>query len=439
MAKAAPGARNPVRSRRRPFSLPTLLLAGALGLGACADPEPGPAGAPPGTTPGGTFSVSEALGGSGEGFLRAIEPRAFTFPADHGPHPGFRTEWWYFTGNLGTEPGSSGGSPAGGRRFGFQLTFFRNQLAPDAPERSSSWAAEEIYMGHFAMTDGGDGTGRDGGFKGESWRGERSGRFYAFERFARAALDLAGAHAGGPAAGVGSAGEAFRVWLEDWEVSGEPGGEIPPLSLRAAAGEVALELTLGAGKPPVFQGRDGLSQKGPEAGNASYYYSLTRLPAAGSVVIGGERFPVTGLAWMDREWSTSVLGPEQVGWDWFSLQLSDGRDLMLYQLRRADGTADPYSAGSLVSATGTSRSLAAEELTITPTGRWRSPESGVTYPSRWRVEVPGEGLDLTLEPLVAGQELRLAFRYWEGAVVVTGRSGDEPIGGRGYAELTGYE
>lgn len=346
-----------------------------------------------------SLSVAEALAGGDEGFLLALEPRVFRFPADHGPHPGFRTEWWYFTGNL---------EAAGGRRFGFQLTFFRNQLVPQAPRRASPWAAEAVWMAHFALTDA---AGR---------------RFHAFERFARGAAGLAGAR-GGP----------FRVWLEDWRAVSSGDG-FTPLRLEAAAGEVALDLTLEAAKPPVLQGDSGLSRKGPEPGNASYYYSLTRMPARGTVTVAGEAVPVTGLAWMDREWSTSVLSPGQVGWDWFSLQLDDGRDLMFYRLRRDDGSPDPRSAGSLVAADGSRRPLSADEVVLEVLERWESPASGALYPARWRLALPREGLELTVEPLLAGQELDLTFRYWEGAVAVTGASRGRPVSGRGYVELTGY-
>ena len=346
--------------------------------------------------------VTELLGGGDTaGFARALTPRPFVFPADHGAHPEFRTEWWYFTGSL---------TIAGGTRpLGYQLTFFRNALAPETEPRSSAWATDQAWMAHFALTA----------------PGGPAGGFYSFERFARGAGGLAGAEV-----------EPFRVWLEDWSAEGEPG--LPPVRLRAAEGGVGIDLRLAAGKPPVLQGDRGLSRKGQEPGNASFYYSLTRLPTSGTVTLDGDTFQVTGLSWMDREWSTSVLDEGVVGWDWFSLQLDDGRDLMAYQLRRADGTADPLSAGSLVEADGSSTSLVWGDYQIEPLATWRSPRGGRTYPARWRLTLPARQIELEIEPLLADQELSHSFVYWEGAVRFRGRAAGQPVAGRGYVELTGY-
>jgi predicted secreted hydrolase len=242
----------------------------------------------------------------------------------------------------------------------------------------------------------------------------------------RAALGLSGAQA-----------HPFKVWVEDWSAEGVADDAVP-VRLRAREGEIALDLTLASAKPIVLHGERGLDHKGEEPGNASYYYSLTRMPAIGRLTVGGAAFDVTGLAWMDREWSTSSLGADLVGWDWFALQLGDGRDLMLYQLRRADGTADRFSSGSLVAADGTSRHLTRDDFRIEVRQTWSSPRRGATYPSRWRVTVPSESLDLEIVPRLADQELALAVRYWEGAVQVTGRSRAAPIAGEGYVELVGY-
>lgn len=350
-----------------------------------------------------TLSLSDALGGSPEGFARALTPRPFAFPADHGPHPGFRTEWWYWTGTLGT-PGTDGRP----RRFGFQLTFFRTALLPRPRARGSAWGAHEVYLAHFAVTD------------------VEGGRFHAGERWGRAALDLAGATAG-----------PFRVWLGDWSATGAD-GEAFPVRLRARHGEAAIDLVLEQAKPPVLHGERGLSRKGAEPGNASYYYSLTRLPASGEVRLGDRAFPVRGLAWMDREWGTSSLGADQVGWDWFALQLDDGRELMLYRLRRGDGTVDPASQGTLVQADGTSRQLDAEAVLVDVLAHWTSPRGGTRYPARWRLRVPVAALDLRVTPLLADQELDLAVRYWEGAVDVEGSAAGHPARGTGYVELVGY-
>ncbi len=349
------------------------------------------------------LSVAAALGGPVDpGFARAGAPRPFAFPADAGPHPAFRTEWWYWTGNL------TGAGAGAGRRFGFQLTFFRTALAAAPPPRVSAWATRDVYLAHFALADV---SGR---------------RFHAAERWSRAALDLAGARAA-----------PFRVWLASWaaEEAG-PGGW--PLRLEAAAGDVGMALALSSAKPPVLQGEHGLSRKGPAPGQASYYYSLTRMPVTGTVRLGSATIPVEGLAWMDREWSTSALGPEQVGWDWFALQLDDGRELMLYRLRRRDGSVDPASAGTLVAADGTARSLAAADAEVEVLARWASPRDGTRYPARWRLRVPSAGLALTVTPWLPDQELQLGVRYWEGAVRVEGSAGDRPLSGAGYVELVGY-
>jgi predicted secreted hydrolase len=365
---------------------------------------------PPGMDPGArrgvraSLAVSEALGPRDlAGFARALAPRRFAFPADLGPHPEFRTEWWYYTGNLET---------AAGRHVGFQLTFFRTALAPPGRvasiRRASAWSASQLYLAHFALTDT---AGR---------------RFHAWSRLSREALGLAGAQA-----------QPFRVWLEDWSAASEAEGGVP-VRLRAAAGDVALDLSLRSDKPVTLHGERGLSRKGPEPGNASYYYSFTRMPARGTVRVGGESLEVSGLAWMDREWSTSALGRDLVGWDWLALQLDDGRDVMVYRLRRRDGTADPHSAGTIVAPDGRTRALGSDDVTLEVLDHWTSPGSRVNYPSRWRLTVPTAALRLEITPRLADQELSVGTRYWEGAVSIEGAAGPRAIAGRGYVELVGY-
>jgi len=351
------------------------------------------------------LSLAEAMGGDTTGYARADAVRDFVFPDDHGPHPAFKTEWWYYTGNLEAE---------NGRRFGFQFTLFRIALTPpdadadsiDSTVRATDWATNQLYMGHFAVSDVG---------------GEQ---FYAAERFSRGAAGLAGAQS-----------PPFRVWLEDWETSGDSTGF--PMRVRAAQDGAALDLMLDPVKPLVFQGDRGLDPKGDEPGNASYYYSATRMAATGTVTVAGETFDVEGLAWMDREWSTSALGDDQVGWDWFALQLDDGRDLMYYQLRTQDGTPDPESDGVLVGEDGTKTPLYRDDVTLEVTDTWTSPLGG-TYPSGWRLRVPAQDLDLTITPYFEAQELDVSVRYWEGAVRVDGTANGQPIRGSGYVELTGY-
>jgi predicted secreted hydrolase len=391
---------------RGPSFTPTRVLAlggVVLALGAAAivarlaSPRREPGAAPA------SLSVLQALGPAADDarYARALGPRDFHFPDDHGPHVQFRSEWWYWTGNL---------DGPDGRRFGYQFTVFRSALAPESSERrASAWATRQFFMAHLALTD------------------VASGAFYAFERTSRAALGLAGATA-----------RPFRVWLLDWSAEGSGDGDAPPIRLRVTRGDIALDLALAAGKPIVLEGDRGLSQKGRAPGNASYYYSLTRMPTEGRVTVQGKSFPVHGASWMDREWSTSALEAGQTGWDWFSLQLSDGRDLMFYRLRGDGGSADPMSGGTLIEADGTSRRLTREQVSLQPTGAWKSPRSGVVYPSGFRLQIFNPPLDLTITPLIADQELNVTFRYWEGAVGVTGVAGTQKLTGRGYLELTGY-
>jgi predicted secreted hydrolase len=345
--------------------------------------------------------VTEILGSRpAPGFARAMAPRAFSFPADHGAHPDFRSEWWYFTGNL---------AAADGRHFGFQLTFFRVALAPDAAPRGSAWATNQAWMAHFTLTD------------------TEAGRFHAAERLARGALGLAGAEV-----------SPFRVWIDDWQAAGRTPAGLFPLRIRASHGEVAVELELSTTRPMVLQGLQGWDRKGPEPGNASYYYAFTRLEAQGHVQSHDVRFEVTGAAWLDREWSTSALGPDLAGWDWVSLQLSDGRDLMLYRLRRKDGSAGPLSKGALILPDGARIALSDREFELEARRWWISPTTGVRYPVALSVAIPSQGLSLEIAPRLDDQELDLSVRYWEGAVLAKGRAGAEAVTGQGYLELAGY-
>ena len=333
------------------------------------------------------------------GFERALTPRDFAFPEDHGPHLGFQTEWWYYTGNLTT---------ADGRHVGYQLTFFRRGLTPDAPERPSGFATNQVYFAHFALTD------------------VAGNEHTSTERFSRGAAGLAGA-----------TGQPFGVWLEDWRAEAlTPDGSA--VRLVARQGALALDLELRAVKPIVPHGDRGLSPKSGVAGNASYYLSYTNMETTGEVVLGGLPLEVTGQSWFDHEWSTSALGAGAVGWDWFSLQLDDGRELMYFQIRQADGSIEPVSGGTLVAADGTARHFGSDEVELEVLATWRSPTSGGRYPSRWRFSIPAEQLVLEIEPWIADQEMQLSFVYWEGAVRLTGQSAGAPVAGVGYVELTGY-
>lgn len=344
-------------------------------------------------------AFSDVLSEDDQNFARALKPRKFSFPLDHGAHNQYRTEWWYFTGNL---------SNAQSRRFGYELTFFRFALRPDMPASKSAWRSNQVYMAHLTLTD------------------VENNRFYTNERFSRAGNGLAGA-----------SDKQYQVWLYDWSASARGGADFP-LRLSAKSDDFAIDFELRAQKGPVFQGENGLSRKSDEPGNASYYYSYTRLATEGSVRIGGNMFPVSGYSWMDREWSTSSLSKEQAGWDWFALQLSDGSELMFYQLRRKDGRIDLNSSGSIVLADNVKVPLKAQDATIEVLATWTSPHSKVSYPSSWRLSVPGQNLELDVMPLINDQELNVSVRYWEGAVSVKGTKNGRPVSGHGYVELTGY-
>lgn len=379
--------------RLRPvLVLLAVLAASALGLWRSGTPPPAPP--PP------AAAVSAALGGGADGaWARALAPRPFAFPADHGAHPDFRNEWWYVTGHL---------RDAAGRTYGYQFTLFRIGLAPGPVPADSAWRAHQWYLGHFAVSD------------------LAGGRHHARERYSRAALGLAGATL-----------DPLAVWLEDWRLDGGPDAGFP-MRIRARDGDLAIDLELRPLAPPVLQGEDGLSRKSAEPGNASYYYSYPRLATRGTLSVDGRARAVDGASWLDREWSTSALGPGQTGWDWFALQLADGRDLMLYRLRRADGSTDPHSAGTLSDAAGRTRRLAAGDFELVPEGRWSSPDAVTGYPAGWQLRVPSAGLTLNVRPQLADQELRLSVRYWEGAVAVEGRDADGPVRGEGYLEMTQY-
>ncbi len=345
-----------------------------------------------------SLSVSEVLNMDDSGFAFATGPREFVFPQDHGPHPEYALEWWYYTGNLQTSEG---------RRFGYELTFFRRGVGTGGGARSSKWATEQIYFAHFALTD------------------VENDEFYAFERYSRDALGLAGA-----------VGSPFRVWIEDWSASGMEGGVLP-MRLRASDEGVEIDLVLDSEKPIVLHGEGGYARKGSGSGEASYYYSMTRMPTTGVLSVGSRSYQVSGSSWLDREWSSAQLSEDHIGWDWFALQLSDGREIMYYQLRPRDGAGNGFDLGTLVGADGSYSALGASDVSIEALDQWQSPIGG-TYPSRWRLRIPREELDIEITPYIRDQELDTLIRYWEGAVSVRGTIEGRPVEGSGYVELTGY-
>jgi predicted secreted hydrolase len=324
----------------------------------------------------------------------------FQFPRDHASHPEFKIEWWYYTGNVQTTTG---------RRFGYQVTFFRVGV-DQAPVNPSRWAVRDLYMAHLAVSD-------------------PEGQRYRFdEKLTRGGPGLSGA-----------ATDRYQVWNEDWTASLDDQGRHVIKALSARAG---VDLVLSEGKAPAINGVDGISQKGAQAGNASHYYSLTRMPTRGALTIDGERFEITGESWMDHEFGTSFLEREQQGWDWLSLQLSDGRELMIYQLRRGDGARDPRSSGTLVDAQGRTTYLAAGDFALTATGQTVRAPSGAVYPAGWMVSVPAQQIELRVSTPLENQELFTAgagIAYWEGLVDVTGTARGARITGRGYLEMTGYK
>ena len=331
------------------------------------------------------------------GFARAIDPWDWQFPRDHGAHPAFQTEWWYYTGNLATSQG---------RRFGYQFTIFRRALSP-APARSQSeFRANNIYLAHFTLSD------------------IAAGDFYHDVRYARGGADLAGA----------TTDPLYRVWLEDWQVLAQDHAATLT-QISAASADFGIDLRLRQVKPPALQGDRGLSPKSAQIGNASYYYSLSRLRTSGSLSIGADVFTVEGFTWMDHEFSTSALGENARGWDWFGLIFADDSELMVGQIRLNDGGIEPAFGGLLIFPDGSTRQLSAEQVGIAVRDTWRSPHSNSDYPAGWDITIGDpDGFSISVAPLMPDQELHSAdIIYWEGAVSV---SGDK--NGYGYAELTGY-
>lgn len=338
-------------------------------------------------------------------FSPAIAGYEFRFPRDHGAHPTYRTEWWYYTGHVAT---------ADGRRFGYELTFFRRAMSPDEVKTlPSQWSITQLYLAHFAVTD----VSRQ--------------RFHFSEKVSRAGLGKAGA-----------ADAQLEVWIDDWHARGSSQGA-QAHTVAARDDGYALSLTLEPTKPVVIHGEHGISRKGTGEGQASHYYSLTRLTTTGRLTIGKESFDVTGTSWMDHEFGSADLDTDLVGWDWFSIQLADQSELMLYGLRRRDGSSASVSSGTVVFPDGRIQPLDLAEFTIQVTGFWTSPTSRTVYPHQWSIKVPSLDLMLIVTPLMADQELRTSrstqVTYWEGAVAVSGRMRGRAVTGHGYVELTGYD
>jgi len=345
-------------------------------------------------------SAESAFSPQGTGWRAAEEGWKYCFPRDHGPHREFKTEWWYSTGTL---------TDASGHDFGFQLTFFRQGVKPGSkPPGSSRFRVTEIPFAHFAVTD------------------VTGGTFRHFQKSSRGAFGEAGFS-------IPSAKEPRMAWIEGWELRQESPGHF---RLKASEAGRAIDLTLVQEREPLVHGKDGISPKSAKPGHASHYYSLTRLRASGSVTIDGMAHAVSGLVWFDHEWATNSLDPDEAGWDWSGLHLSNGEDLMLFRIRDKQGTT-VFTAGTLRDAKGEVIDL--KDITLKPQGVWKSPHTGGGYPAALSVEVPSRDLHLTLTPRLKDQELLLTpFAYWEGAVKGEGGAGTNSVTAEGYLELTGY-
>jgi predicted secreted hydrolase len=328
----------------------------------------------------------------------------YVFPRDHGSHNVFRTEWWYFTGHLVANNGS---------RFGYELTFFRRGMDhPMVRSNPSAWAVRQVYLAHLALTD------------------EVRNRFRMAEKMSRDGLGKAGARSGG-----------LDVWIDRWSavaMTGHP----HRFRLQAAAEDFGIDFLVESRKPPVIHGLEGVSKKGDRPEETSHYYSLTRLDTRGTVRVAGVEYQVDGESWMDHEFGSADLAEGLIGWDWFSVQLANNREVMAYWLRQANGDFAPSSSGTIVQEDGTPIFLSREDMHVVVEQYWTSPRSGARYPSRWRLSVPSQQVALRLTPRMADQELITARStgviYWEGAVEVEGTWEGKPVEGRGYVELTGY-
>lgn len=346
-----------------------------------------------------TFALAAAVP-SGDDWARITPSVNIQFPRDLGAHPEYRTEWWYVTGEVAGADGSA---------YGYQFTIFRRGMNPASqPAGASTMRPSQVFAGHFTIAD------------------LQKEQFAQAHRIRRGGGGLAGAAIGESA-----------VYLENWELRGDPSEKMFIVASDGGA-KIKIDFELISQKKPVLNGEHGYSQKGPEAGNASAYTSHTRLATKGKLSIADREVAVTGESWMDHEWGTSQLGADTAGWDWFGLRLDDGRELMIYGLRRKDGTYQMESAGTMIQKDGGSRRLKRADFTITPGAQWTSSKTGAVYPVEWRVLVPSEGLDLAVKAKIKNAELdtreTTGIIYWEGPVQVSGRG----VAGRGYLEMTGY-
>lgn len=329
----------------------------------------------------------------------ALPGWSYAFPRDHGPHEAFKTEWWYFTGNL---------AGPNGERFGYQLTFFRQGIRPPSArgDTSSRFVIDDLKFAHFAMSDPG------------------SGRFRAVQKTSRGAFGEAGFGAPGKLA-----------WIENWSLTTRDDG----WHIEAADGDAVLSLDLRSEKPWAIHGENGVSQKADGEGRASHYYSGTRLKSSGRLVLAKREVAVAGTSWFDHEWASNSLTPEQIGWNWFSIHFNDGTELMLYQMRLRDGAIDPQSSGTFIAADGSTQHLNRTTYSLTPTRWWTSKATGGRYPVGWKIEVPSLSLTAEVTTPLDAQELVLSpVAYWEGMIDIRAQRAGKSLHGEGYLELTGY-
>ncbi|HJZ64967.1 MAG TPA: lipocalin-like domain-containing protein [Candidatus Acidoferrum sp.] len=335
-------------------------------------------------------------------YREALPGYRYEFPRDFFAHPDFQTEWWYATGNVKTSDG---------RAFGYELTFFRYGVSRDESERGA-WGVRDLYLAHLALSD------LDGG------------HFYHSERINRAGPGIAGVSS-----------REGKVWNGNWSASWNKDGS---QQLAAQNEDFQFSLVMKSEKPPVIHGENGVSQKAKGVGRASHYFSQTRLQTTGTIQLKRKNYIVSGLSWMDHEFFTHQLSPEQAGWDWFSIQLEDKTEMMLFILRRKDGTIDPFSAGTYIDTSGNATHLRAADFSLQPRGAiWKSPATGAVYPIEWSASVPKLELALVAKTRLPEQEIagrtKLAPSYWEGAMEFSGDRKNVAIMGTGYLEMTGYD
>ena len=336
----------------------------------------------------------------------ALPGYKYNFPSEHRSHPNFKIEWWYFSGNVKDESGN---------KYSFMLTFFRRglRLEKTSEVNRSRWALNNLYFSHFSVYSA------------------KKNKHYFSEKISRGALGQAGAST-----------EKFKVWIDDWKAEIADRNQPNKILIFAKKDKLYLDFELEPQKNPVIHGTNGISQKSSGVGQASHYYSFTRLKVNGSLSIEGKRITVNGSAWMDHEFGSNQLGKEQIGWDWFSIQLSNNTELMLYLMRNKSGSYDLTSSGSLIASDGSVIHLSLNDFKIKNKRFWKSKKSKALYPVEWVIEVPKYNINLKIKALHEKQELDTAkstqIIYWEGGINVEGLSQGISVNGVGFVEMTGY-